>query len=362
MNNILAGLSGNVYLAKAVQKDKHALMQKLDSAESLVERASDLIRQLLTIARKDQVKMQQLSLTSVIEKALHLLSSSIPENVSIRNKITTEPLMIHGNETHLHQVVMNLLINARDALQDSSHPEIIVTVERFEADPSWLQKHPHFEHEIYAHLSVVDNGPGIPKANLEHLFEPFFTTKEQGKGTGLGLAMVFAAIKSHGGMVEVESSLGEGTRFDIYIPLFDDDNQKKPSLEGKKVALGKNELILVVDDDSQVIDVSKELVESFGYRVIVASDGIDAVARCEARQDEISLVITDVVMPKLGGVDAYQRMKAIKPDVKVIFLSGYDQGKVELTGHTVLAKPCNVYELSDAIRKELDACDSKHPL
>ena len=354
-NNILAGLSGNIYLAKSSSDTTPKMGQYLTTAEDLVERAADLIRQLLTFARKGHVKMSPISLTEITEEALSLLRVSTPENIVMCHELCSEPLMVNGNATQLHQVLANLLINASDAVINSSNPSITITLNRFDTDKTWLKNHANFEKRGYAHLSVTDNGYGISEASIEHLFEPFFTTKQQGKGTGLGLSMVFGAIKAHEGFIEVKSKNGKGASFHIYIPLLEGNAGVVAEPQTQPLVQGNNELILVVDDDLRVIEVTKQLVESLGYRVVVASDGLEAVSQFEGHQQEIALVILDVVMPNLGGVEAYQRITELRPDTKVIFLSGYDQGKIPLVGHTILSKPCNIYTLSDAIREKLNA-------
>ncbi len=204
-NNMLAGITGNLYLAQTRTKDMPDVLDKLNSVEKLSFRAAAMIQQLLTFARKGQVDMKLLPLIPFIKETLKFMRLSIAENIDIHQHICSDAIQIKGDTTQLHQILMNLLTNARDALEEVENPQINISIEIFKPNERFMEEHPYFDVIAYAHLSVEDNGCGIPKAQLKHLFEPFFTTKEQGKGTGLGLAMVFGAIKTHHGFVEVES-------------------------------------------------------------------------------------------------------------------------------------------------------------
>jgi len=171
---------------------------------------------------------------------------------------------------------------------------------------------------------VEDNGSGIPEYLLEHLFEPFFTTKEPGKGTGLGLAMVFGAIKTHQGFIEVESSAGKGALFHVYLPLLDAGSESALTLQKRETVKGHGETILLVDDEPHVLEIGKEVLQTLGYQVLEATNGLEAIDMFTANQEQISLIITDLVMPILGGEKAVARIREIRPEMKVIFVSGYD--------------------------------------
>lgn len=222
-NNILAGMTGNLYLAKKLSAEHPDMHHKLSNVEHLAFRAADLIRQLLTFARSDMVSMKPLPLTTFIKEPLKLLHTSIPENITLRHEICGESLLINGDHNQLYQVLVNLVNNARDALDNIEKPVITVRLSPFTTSDTFLETHQYFKPGCYAHLQVQDNGCGIAAANIEHVFEPFFTTKEQGKGTGLGLAMVFGAVKMHQGYIEVESEEGVGCTFHIYISLLGQD-------------------------------------------------------------------------------------------------------------------------------------------
>ena len=360
-NNMLAGMTGNLYLIKKKIKENPELVEKVNRVEQLAYRAAEMIQQLLTFARKGHIEMRPLPLTSFLKETLKLLRTSIPENITLDYKVSSELLFINGDATQLHQAVMNLVSNARDALENSSKPCIIVKLERFEADSRFIVKHPYFTKGPYGHLSVEDNGEGIPEENIEHLFDPFFTTKEQGKGTGLGLAMVFGAIKSHNGYIEVKSNIDAGTCFHIYLPLLhESDVSLPPSVEESTILKGNGEIILLVDDDVHILESGRQVLESLGYQVLEASNGLEAIDMFYDNLDKISLIIMDVVMPELGGVESVHRIREDHPDVKVIFSTGYDKEgalPAELLSDkvSVLSKPYNINEIASAIRDHLDS-------
>jgi len=359
-NNILAGMTGNLYLAKKHSLENPAVLKKLAAVEDLSFHAAELIKQLLTFARKGAVSTKPFPLTPFIKETIKLIRPSLSEGIALHYDICNESLVVNGDATQLHQVLLNLINNARDALDGRADPCITVRLAGFHPDKQFIKHHVDFSDGEYAHLSVEDNGCGVEEGQLEHLFEPFYTTKEQGKGTGLGLAMSFGAIKTHGGHIEVASTEGIGSTFHIYLPLCAEEI-KQPAQEEFRptIAQGGGELLLLVDDDRHVREAGRQVLESIGYRVMEASDGLDAIDVFTANQKEIALVIMDVVMPNLGGVDAWARMREIHPQAEVIFLTGYDKGalgedKVPSDNHVVLSKPYDIAKLSQAIRNKIE--------
>jgi len=354
-NNILAGITGGLYLAKKRVHENPDVIQRLTSVEQLTLRAAEMIKQLLTFSRKDIVSMKEMPLTPFIKETLKFLRVSVPENIIIHQNICSGDLQIKGDGTQLHQVLMNLVNNARDALEGVDNPVITIRLEEFHADDEFIETHTYFTAGLYAHLGVEDKGCGIPEHQLEHLFEPFFMTKEVGKGTGLGLAMVFGAVKSHHGFVEVDSIEGEGSTFHIYIPLLEQENSVMPLSRQLQVANGHGETILLVDDEEYIIETGKEVLETLGYQVLTATNGQQAVAIFEAHPEDIDLCIFDIVMPVLGGDEAAKQVRLMQPDAKIIFATGYDKNlQNHLDGKTVLSKPFSIVEMSQLIRQQLD--------
>ena len=358
-NNMLAGITGNLYLAKTKSKDQPEVIDRLNSVEQLSFRAASMIQQLLTFARKGRVDMKLLPLIPFIKETLKFLRTSVPENIDIRQNICSDSIQIKGDSTQLHQVLMNLINNARDALEGIENPHINVNIELFNADALFVEKHPYFEAEAYARISIEDNGCGIPAYQLKHLFEPFFTTKEPGKGTGLGLAMVFGAIKTHHGFVEVESAPDTGSTFHVYIPIVE-DKEFIYLPHQHEVREGNGETILFVDDDKNVRDTNIEILKSLNYKVFEASDGLQAVDMFITHQNEINLIIMDLVMPKFGGVEAFNRIREVQADIKVIFSTGYDKterlnNQIPLGNFVILSKPHSIEQLSTIIREQLSS-------
>jgi len=355
-NNMLAGMTGNLYLAKKRIRDMPEVIQKLDNVEELSMRSADMIQQLLTFARKDRVSIKPIPFTPFIKETLKLLHASVPENIALHEEIYSAALQVKGDSTLLHQVLMNLITNARDAVENVENPRIIVRLDSVHADQSFIGTDSEFAATNYAHLSVEDNGCGIPKKQLEHLFEPFFTTKEQGKGTGLGLAMVFGAVKTHQGFVNVDSREGEGSTFHIYLPLLKREAGGSDLCEDKEVSVqGQGEMILFADDQKQVLETGKEVLESLGYQVRTAINGRQAVELFEAHAGEIDLCILDIIMPVMDGTKAAELVRQIKPHAKIIFSTGYDKlNRSDMAHETVISKPFPVEKLSRLIRQQLD--------
>jgi len=362
-NNMLAGMTGNLYLAKRQVRENPDVVQKLANVEDLSKHAAEMIQQLLAFARKGIVNMKEMPLAPFIKGTLKLMHASVPENIAVHEGVCSDDLRIKGDATLLHQVLANLVNNARDAVKNVDDPMITIRLESFHADEVFIENHPYFETKTetgtYAHLSVEDNGVGIPEQQLEHLFEPFFTTKEQGKGTGLGLSMVYGAMKTHHGFVEVESILGKGSRFHIYIPLLEKAVLVVDPVQTIDTAQGQGEMILLADDELVVREVMAEILESMGYQVLQANDGIEAMALYTAHEQKIALALLDVVMPHCGGMALAKLIRAVNPDMPVIFLTGYDkthvaQGEEAMPNSETLTKPVNFDRLSQRIRKMLD--------
>ncbi|RME33317.1 MAG: response regulator [Deltaproteobacteria bacterium] len=358
-NNMLAGITGNVYLAKSKVDKSSDVAEKLHNIEQISFRAADMVKQLLTFARKDTVSMKEMPLKPFVKESVKLLRATIPENIAIQQDICDEPLIIRGDSTQLHQVLLNLVNNARDAVEGVRHPCINIRLSPFEPDSAFTETHPPFKAgQRYARLTVEDNGCGIPEEQLRHVFEPFFTTKEQGKGTGLGLAMVFGAIKSHQGHVEVESVVGKGTAFHVYLPLLKQAGPADALGTDEDVIHGHGECILLADDEPSVRESMKEVLIKLGYRVHAAEDGRQALEIFTAHRNEIVLCILDVVMPHLGGHELAARLRAVAPDLPIVFMTGYDQSQVlgtrrQLPNSEALTKPVSVVVLSRCLRRML---------
>ncbi|MDX8396613.1 MAG: PAS domain S-box protein [Mariprofundaceae bacterium] len=357
-NNTLSGMLMHLYLAKkATSETLPAVTDRLQQIETLGKNASEMLKQLMAFARQEQVTMKPLSLKEFLTEGLRLVQVSVPENIKIHTLIDDDELCINGDITQLQQVLINLLNNARDALEGLSQPYIEISLKRVEANENFVRLHPEISTSKLACLTVKDSGCGMPEKTKERIFDPFFTTKGEGKGNGLGLAMVYGTIQQHGGIVEVESEQEKGTSISLYFPLHEKDTSACSKAEDP-LKQGKGETILLVDDNMMVRSITSDLLESLGYHVIQAEDGLDALKCFDEQCKEIGLVIMDVVMPNMGGIDAAFKLREQSSSLPIIFMSGYDQEQA-ITMHAIentmsLPKPLIPVSLSQSIRKLLD--------
>ncbi|MDX8377948.1 MAG: DUF3365 domain-containing protein [Mariprofundales bacterium] len=358
-NNMLAGILGHMYLAKVhldANSDSASAIQK---AEELGFRASSMVSQLLTFARRDKVQMQILDIASFLKEALKLARVSVSEDILLESHIAlTTPAYIYGDPTQLQQVLMNLLNNARDALQNCDNPRIDVKLDIRIPDAEFIKAY-RLSAEHFVCLEVKDNGCGIDKKHKEDVFEPFYTSKPKGKGTGLGLAMVYGAIRAHGGVIALNSKIDNGTTFSIYLPLHEGDSMPVVTKEAKEIATGKHEFILLVDDDAQLRDSLRALLENFDYRVLEAKNGKQALEVYTKYKNNISVVMLDLIMPKMGGIDAAIALRQITPNLPLLFMSGYDrqeslQQAAAFDDALLLTKPFNIAQLSHHLRQLIE--------
>jgi len=360
MNNMLAGMIGSMYMMKSKLQQHPDVLMELESLESQSFRAADMIKQLLAFARKGSVEFQLLSFTSLMKEVFKLTSLTIPENIAVQLDVCKDALTIKGDASLLQQILMNLMNNARDALQDIAQPRIDVTVDAYVSDAAFVEQHPQAQVDYpYARMCVHDNGCGIPERDLEKVFEPYYTTKEVGKGTGLGLAMIFGSVQSHAGIIEVDSHIGTGTNFTIYLPLEPGQNSSDHNAITEGIVQGQGETILLVDDEDSFRTIHAELLTRMGYQVLLAADGAQALGIFAKHQQHIALLLTDVVMPVMGGVDLAHSLWQQAPSMPVIFLTGYDKNHLDKLSSEnrysrILLKPFSIQDLSQQIHSLLN--------
>lgn len=356
-NNTLAAIVGNLYLAKREARENPKLLERLVSVERLSFQAAEVIRHLLTFSRKSRADLGKIALVPFIKEAVKLQRVTLPENIELRTHVCSDDLRVMGDINLLQQALVNLMNNARDALHETAQPIIEIGVEKFVADKRFRTLHPQLSSDLFAHISVRDNGHGIKKEHINKLFDPFFTTKGVDEGTGLGLAMVFGAVASHQGVVTVDSEEGRGTTFHIYLPLSSPAAVAKTEELVVPIMPGSGETVLLADDDPDMLETSRNLLESLNYRVLTAVNGEDAVAIYHERHAEIALVLLDVVMPKMGGAEALRLIRRINPDARALFATGYDRGNVlqdkDMSDVPVLNKPFAVELLSHMVADQL---------
>ncbi len=335
------------------------------SGESILQaslRAADLTKQLLTFSRKSINKPEVLDLNPIIEEADKMLSRVIPETIQLDLKCDPELGFVRADKGQFHQVLMNLALNARDAMPmggrltiQSSNIEILSK----DAQPSL-----GFHEGRYVMLTVSDTGVGMDKETRERIFEPFFTTKGQGKGTGLGLAMVYGIVEQNGGHIAVSSKVGKGSVFQVFLPRVDDMLAPVASIS-QRIQLPKGtETILLAEDEDGVRILVKEIMEEYGYTVLSARNGVEALKICQERGDEIQLLITDVVMPGMNGRQLAEKALALNPKLKVLYTSGYTddtvlQHGVINAGMEFMQKPYSPENLAKKARRILDSTKKK---
>ncbi len=320
-NNILAIIMGHAHL---LLKANPEIAQKAKSAETIhraVQRGAKLVKQILTFARRDEVVFEAVNLNHVVEELQKMLEETFPKIIDFELKLDPALPTTIADQSQVHQALLNLCVNARDAMPNGG----TLTIETALVHGLFLRERFTEAHDhLYASLCVRDTGTGMAPDVLNRIFEPFFTTKEIGKGTGLGLAVVYGVSKSHKGFVEATSSVGKGTSFTVYFPIRREEIDMQPQTSSLINEAEKgNETILVVEDEEMLLELVTSLLEGQGYIVLTAVNGEEALDIYMKRNCEIGLVLTDLGLPKIDGWEAFQRMKEINPDVKVIFASGY---------------------------------------
>ncbi|MEO8428954.1 MAG: response regulator [Verrucomicrobiota bacterium] len=320
LNNILTPiLIATELLRRGRLDDNHRRL--VDTLERTAQRGADIIRRILGFARGvEDSAHKPVQVRYLISEMEKIAQDTFPPSIQIKTKVKIGLWMVDGDATQLHQILMNLCINARDAMPDGG-------ILKIDADNEILTEGQSPIHRDalpgrYLRLSVSDSGVGIPKEALEKLFDPFFTTKEEGKGTGLGLTTATGIAKSHGGFVTVESETGKGSRFSVYLPAIDQTEEAPTDEAPKELPQGKGELILIADDEGAILEIIDAILDRYGYKVLTARDGAEAVALYAKHQDKIRLVITDAMMPFLDGPAVVRALQKLNPAVKVMGMSG----------------------------------------
>jgi two-component system, cell cycle sensor histidine kinase and response regulator CckA len=331
LNNELTPILASAQLLlmhSKIQENKR--QQLLENIQNSAKRGATLIKQVLSFARGVEGKRTVLQIRHLVSEIRQIVQETFPKSIEVHLDLPNDLWLVSGDATQLHQVLMNLCVNARDAMSEGGTLSLSAT--NLVIDENYMRMNLDAQVGPYVMVSVSDTGMGIPPEALDRIFEPFFTTKELGKGTGLGLSTVLGIVKSHGGFVEVLSSLGSGTQFKIYIPAVQ-AIETLPVQDDEPVA-GEGELILVVDDEASIREVNQASLETHNYRVLTACDGIEAIAHYVQRKDEIDLVLIDMMMPSMDGMTAIRTLNKINPQVKIIAVSG-------LLSNTQIPEPVN---------------------
>jgi len=358
-NNLLQGILGFTQMLLMEKNGNDPDTAKLKQIEKAAHRASELTQQLLAFSRKVESNLRPVDLNQELEQVRNLLERTIPKMIAIELHLEDHLNVIRADPAQLEQVIMNLGVNARDAMPDSG--KLVFETENVTLDQEYCKAHLGARPGRYVLLSISDTGQGMDRETLEHIFEPFFTTKGVGSGTGLGLAMVYGIIKGHGGYIMCYSEPGEGTTFKIYLPVMEGDPARNETETNRNAAVpeGGSETILLVDDEEILRDIGKDILEKFGYTVLLAADGESALELYRENPEDISLVILDIVMPGMGGKECLEEILKVNPQAKVVMASGYSiNGRVKevLDGgaRAFIKKPYELKQMLAEVRKVLD--------
>jgi PAS domain S-box-containing protein len=350
LNNALAPVIMSAELLKD-DPDEAVRHKFLDIIHANAQRATGLVKQILSFARGTGGPREPLQLGPLIGEMKKMIQETFPKSIELSVKIPSKELrIIEADLTEIHQVLLNLCVNARDAMPqggkltisaENLHIEKGFTVEKVASGP-------------YVKISVADTGTGIPVDVLPRIFEPFFTTKEGDKGTGLGLATVCGIVKHHGGFMDVQTEVGKGTEFRVYLPALVSAAAAEVPLKKEEPPAGHGELILLIDDEETLLELTKTMLESSGYRVVTAQNGVQGIAQFQQRRNDIRLVVTDTDMPKLDGIGAIRAIKTLSPDIPVIVASGSVRNPASFAGIDStrlknLSKPYSIGQLLVAI-------------
>ena len=352
-NNLLMGIQGRASLMSMDLDPSHPQMEHIHAIEEYIRSAMNLTKQLLGFARGGKYEVRPIDLNELVVSSSAMFGRTQKE-IKIHTKLDPSRLVVEADQRQIEQVLLNMYVNAWQAMPDGGSLFLetsIVTLDEVFCKP----------HEIepgkYVKASITDTGIGMNAATCQRVFDPFFTTKEMSRGTGLGLASAYGIVKNHGGAITVYSEVGQGTTFNIYLPLSGKNVYREPPRE--KTLVNGSETVLLVDDEKMVIDVGEAMLERLGYRVVVASGGEAAVEKISQMGKEIDLVILDMIMPGVDGGRAFDRIREIRPDVPVILSSGYAiNGKaneiMQRGCNGFIQKPFNIAELSQKVRGVLD--------
>lgn len=357
-NNILSAITGFGSLIEMNMNEDDPNKAHLNEMLKAGERAAQLTKSLLAFSRKQIIDLKPQNLNEIIKDVEKFLRRIIGEDIKLKTRASAKNLTILADRGQIEQVLMNLATNARDAMPEGG--ELTIETAIIQIDKEYIKNHNYGEPGMYALLSVTDSGMGMDEKTRQKIFEPFFTTKEMGRGTGLGLAMIYGIVKQHDGYIDVYSVPEKGTTFRIYMPLINLEAKEKVTVASTVYLKGGAETVLVAEDDEAVRKITNDMLERFGYKFITAVDGEDAIKKFKENKDDIKLLLLDVIMPKKNGKEAYEEIRKIKPDIKTIFLSGYmadlmDKKGILKEGLNFVMKPASPKELLRKVREVLDS-------
>ncbi|MCU0579964.1 MAG: response regulator, partial [Desulfobacterota bacterium] len=356
-NNLLGGILGYATFIKRKLTSKHPLYTAAVSIEKSAQRAAELTRQLLGFARPGKSEIRPIDCNAVIREIILLLRRTIDRRIIVEADLEAHLPAMEGDEAAIHQSLMNICLNARDAMPQGGHLRLATRKKMIIPDQAARQR--GLKGGPYIQITVSDTGTGIHSEVRGQIFDPFFTTKDPGRGTGLGLAIVYGLIQNHGGYIDVQSQVGQGTVFTLLLPALPLPRSRKTNKPVRPAEVRGEETVLLVDDEALIRDLGADILQDRGYRVLLAGEGREAIRIYKKRGKEISLVVLDVVMPGLGGQETFRKLKALNPQVKVLLSSGYSArgavGEILNEGAAgFIQKPYREEELAARVRELLD--------
>ena len=358
-NNILAAIMGYTELTRVDAQPDSQAAENLDKVLTAAHRAKDLVKQILAFSRQSSVDRMPIKIQPLVKESLKMLRASIPSTISITEEIHPQSGTVLADPTQIHQIVMNLCTNAYHAMEETGG-ELSVKVNTTFIDSTTVLETRQIPPGEYVELTVSDTGTGIGPDIITKIFEPYFTTKGTGKGSGMGLSITHGIIKSYGGEITVESTIGQGTTFHVYLPCLKAEvaNLEDQDQVNESVPSG-NERILAVDDDEAIVKLNKQMLEFLGYKVTAMTSSIDTLAIFQSQPYNYDLLITDMTMPGMTGADLAKKIRAIRPGIPIVLCSGFseliNEKKAKALGiNKYLDKPASKNELAKAVRETLD--------
>ncbi|MCB8925357.1 MAG: PAS domain S-box protein [Ardenticatenaceae bacterium] len=356
-NNLLVPMIGYTELGQmrlSADNKAHAYFEKIGNAAT---RAADLTKQILAFSRRQMLEMGLFDLNDVVGEFRDMLERLIGEDIQMKIFLAPTPCPITADRTQIEQILMNLVLNARDAMPTGG--QLIVETDTVFLDESYVRTHPDTTPGHYAMLSISDTGLGMDSETQQSMFDPFFTTKERGKGTGLGLATVFGIVKQHGGNIWVYSEPNEGTTFKIYLPRPEDATQLSSAIAPEMPTVYGTETVLVVEDEPMVRRLACETLATYGYNVLEGENPFHGIKIADTHPEKIDLLLTDVIMPEMNGRELHDKLLNIRPDIKVLFMSGYTDNVIVHhgvldEGVNFLEKPFTIRHFIQKVRRVLD--------
>jgi two-component system cell cycle sensor histidine kinase/response regulator CckA len=319
LNNILSPIIMSVEMLRLKETDAET-QRWLSLIGENAERGADLIKQVLTFARGLEGERIPVQVKHVVKDLVGVLQETLPKSISLKYDIPASPWLIAADPTQIHQVLMNVCLNARDAMPDGG--TLRINVENIRIDDAYARMNPEAEPGGYVQMTIEDTGTGMSDETIKRIFDPFFTSKALGHGTGLGLSTALTIVKSHGGFINVYSEIGRGTRFSINLPAMEDQVETTVPEAASEYPRGSGELILLVDDEENILRITAATLEMFGYRSISGVTGTEGLAAFKERHDEIDLIVTDMSMPDMDGPAMIRAIRKLDPGVKIIGMSG----------------------------------------